>query len=459
MIFIISVLFLCLFGFVSVLAIDSQNKYSFFEKTILSFSLGAAVITQIMLLGALLRVDFNILVINSIFGILLFSMLAYSRVKKRKLNIKELKHGRKSLVSRLIFLIIIFQIFFVTSEAILRPVYGFDALDNWAIKAKSFFYEKSVNLDKTDQYFMGGPASKANYPLHISFLAAWFYFNQGEIKENLINLIPAIYYISLLGLIYINLKKYISRRKALIFTLFLSTAPLLIYHGFNYYADLPIAFCLTAAIIYLYNYLRREHPGDLLLGAMMCGAMVFIKNNGLFYAFIILAIFLFELWRLKKIKSLHKKNLAISIAGFLVFSLPWIIYVYINKLGYTTISENRLTPGNFHPEIIKLFFMNLWFTYDFFIWFAVLLIFIFIFIKTTPKILKSKKLFIIITFFALLAFHFSFLLFTDLYVYLLDGTLDGRLSLIIFPLSVFMAGIFYEKPSLPQQTRHTIIKL
>ncbi|MEI6597075.1 MAG: glycosyltransferase family 39 protein [bacterium] len=444
-IFILSSLFLCLFGFLLILIIDKENKYSFFEKITLSFPLGAAVITQLMLFNALLGINFNIGVINFVFGILFCLMLIYAYRKKRKLNFKGLNPAKQSLVSRLIFLIIIFQVFFVAGEAVLRPVYGFDALDNWAIKAKSFFYEKSVNLDKTDPYFMGGTNSKANYPLHISFLASWFYFNQGEINESLINLIPAAYYIALLALIYINLIKYISRRKALIFTLFLATAPLLIYHGFNYYADLPLAFYLTAAIIYLYNYLRSGRSSDLLLGALMCGAIIFIKNNGLFYAFIILAIFLFELWRLKKIKSPDKKSLVLPTAGFMFFSLPWIIYVYANNLGYTTISGERLTTDNFHPEIIKLFFMNLWFTYDFFIWFAILAIFIFLFIKTAGKTLLSKNMFLILTFFALLFFHFSFLLLTDLYVYILDGTLDGRLSLIIFPISVFMAGLFYEK--------------
>ena len=447
MIFIISLLFLCLFGFLLVLTIDGQNKYSFFEKIILSFPLGSAALTQIMLLAALLGVNFNIRIINSIFGILIFFMLIYSCKRKRKLNVKIKNCASKSIISWLIFSIIIFQIFFVASEAAIRPVYSFDAMDNWAIKAKSFFNEKSVNLDKTNQYFMGGPSSKANYPLHIPFLAAWFYLNQGEAKDNLVNLIPAFYYISLLGLIYINLKKYISQRKALIFTFFLSTAPLLAYHGFNFYADLPLSFYLTAAIIYLYNYLRRDYASDLLLGMLACGLMIFIKNNGIFYALIILAIFIFELWRLKKI--IDKKSFALSILGFFTCALPWIIYVLVNRLGFTTINDTTLKPGNFHPEIIKLFFMNLWFTYDFLIWFALLIFFIFLFIKTTRKVLKSKKLFIITTFFALLLFHLSFLLFTDLYVYILDGSLDGRLTLIVFPLSIFVAGIFYEKSTRP----------
>ena len=201
-IFILSSLFLCLFGFLLILIIDKENKYSFFEKITLSFPLGAAVITQLMLFNALLGINFNIGVINFVFGILFCLMLIYAYRKKRKLNFKGLNPAKQSLVSRLIFLIIIFQVFFVAGEAVLRPVYGFDALDNWAIKAKSFFYEKSVNLDKTDPYFMGGTYSKANYPLHISFLASWFYFNQGEINESLINLIPAAYYIALLALIY-----------------------------------------------------------------------------------------------------------------------------------------------------------------------------------------------------------------------------------------------------------------
>jgi len=443
MIFIFSLFWLCFFGFVLILMIDSQNEYSFFEKIILGFPLGSAVITQIMLLTSLLEVNFNIAIINTIFTALLFPPLVYSYKKKRKLNIQPPHCSKTNFISRLIIIIIIFQVFFVASEAILRPVYIFDALDNWAIKAKSFFYEKSVNLDKTDPYYMGGPGSKANYPLHLPFLGAWLYLNQGGVKESPINLIPAIYYLSLLGLVYINLKKYISRQKTLIFTLFLSTAPLLAYHSFNFYADLPLAFYLTAAVIYLYNYLRRKYKSDILLGMLTCGLMVFVKNNGLFYAFIILTIFLFELWRLKKI--IDKKNFAISILGFLVCSLPWIAYVFINRLGFTTINAARLLPSNFHPEIINLFFMNLWFTYDFLIWFAILPIFIFLFIKTTQNIFQSKKLFIIITFFALLFFHFSILLFTDLYIYILDGTLDGRLALIIFPLSIFMVGIFYEK--------------
>ena len=69
----------------------------------------------------------------------------------------------------------------------------------------------------------------------------------------------------------------------MIFTFFLSTAPLLAYHGFNFYADLPLSFYLTAAVIYLYNYSRRDYINDLLLGALACGLMVFIKNNGIFY--------------------------------------------------------------------------------------------------------------------------------------------------------------------------------
>lgn len=442
-VFILSLLFLSLFGFVSAAALDSQNKYFFGEKIALSFPLGAAAITQIMLLSALLRINFNIAVINSIFGLLLFFLLSYAYKAKRKFNIKPLNGAPKSLISRLLILIIIFQIIFIAAEAAMRPVYSFDALDNWAMKTKSFFYENKVSLDKTSSYFMGG--SHANYPLQTPFLAAWLYFNQGQIRDDFINFIPALYYIALLALVYINLKKYLIRKKALIFTFFLATAPLFIYHGFNFYADLPLSFYLTAAVIYLYNYLRQSYSGDFLLGVFMCGLMVFIKSNGLFYAIIILAVFSFEFWRLKKIKILDKTGLLIAVVGLLIFSLPWLIYVYVNKLGYITTNENKIMLNSFHPEIIKLFFMNLWFAYDFFIWFAILPIFIFLFVKTAEKSRLAENAFIIAVFLALLFFHFSIFLFTELYIFILDGSLDGKLSLIIFPISIFTAGIFYEK--------------
>ncbi len=436
------------------------NKTKFI---IFSFAIGTGLGTFIFFWASLIGLDFFSLaiafvIIDAVFLILFFksvprpvqpNQVSPNQDKFDKATPSRMKPGKKvkqKIWQTLLILIIIFQIGFVFSSALLRPVINFDALDNWAFKAKVFFYQPAEAFSSKSDLFLGGGAHQ-NYPLHTPLLMAWFYSWLGEVDDVSVGLIFAFYFLALIIFIYDSLRKNKSKINSLIFTAVLASLPLLAYHGSVAYADLTLSFYFTLAAISLFNYLKYNKKIDLIGLSFFSGLCVWIKNTGIVLAGLVGLVFLiYYLWKAGffKIKravlmGFLKKYYLKFIFGVGFFAVPWLIFKSYFNLGFSNVSPDQpVSLIGFHPEVAQALFEQIFIFNSFHIWPGIFLAILIIYWK---KVFTSPNIFLFLIFCLTLFFFFALYFFTDSYEFALQGTLVSRHLLALAPLSIFLAGL------------------
>ena len=461
-ILILSLLILAIFGAGILFLICPKkelalNKIKFF---IFSFALGTGLGTFILFWAGLISLDFFSLtiafvLIDAIFLILFFRFVRkYNQnpFKKNKLdNVLSVqtidkKQIKKRACQTILILIIIFQIGFVFSSAFLRPVINFDALDNWAFKAKVFFHQPTQAFSSKSELFLGGGAHQ-NYPLHVPLLMAWFYSWLGEVNDVSVGLIFAFYFLALIIFIYDSLRKNKSKINSLVFTAVLVSLPLLAYHGSVAYADLILSFYFTLATVSLFNYLKHNKKIDLIGLSLFSGICVWVKNTGIVLAGIIglvLLIYFLQKAGFPKTKKailidFFKKCYLKFIFGVGFFAIPWLIFKNYFDFGFSNTSPDQpVSLIGFHPEVAKALFEQIFIFNSFHIWPGLFLAILIIYWK---KLFKFPNIFLFLSFCFTLFFFFAIYFFTDSYTFALQGTIVSRHLLALAPLSVFLAGL------------------
>ena len=381
----------------------------------------------------------------------------------------------------ILIIIIVFEIVFVFFSAGLRPTINFDALDNWALKGKLFYYQPELTFNSQSNLFLGG-GSHRNYPLHVPLLMTWSYFWLGQVNDTLINLIFAFYYLALIAFVYFCLRDFVLRKTALFFTMLLATLPLLSYHGFVAYADLILCFYFTLAAICLFKHICQTKPPyrfNLFLAGLFTGLSTWVKNEGLMLAGVLLIVFLIYLWRsgLQRGRTSVKKDLLNFIFGFLLFFLPWIIFKIYFGFGFSGLTlKGPIGFGEFHPEVLLPLLRQVFVLNSFHVWPVIfILILLFSWRQLFPRLSYShgrpaqipsglcginirralpaphrtcsgagvRLLFL--TIIGVLAAYFILYFFTPYFQFVLDGTIVGRNLLTILPISVFLGGLIIDE--------------
>jgi hypothetical protein len=432
----------------------ANHSVSWAIKVILSFALGAGTITFLMFWWGLTNLSIWFFIvfittatiiilfiivfkkINKVYGIKLFSHNHQPKTDKLKIHLSKL-----SFFEIILVFVIIFEIFFVFAAAILRPEINFDSMACWAFKAKVFFYQPQSEI------FIN-KISHANYPLHTPLLMAWSYFWLGEVDDAVVKLIFAVYFLALIGFVYLKLRELISRKISLIFTVFLSTMPLVNFHGFVAYADLPLSFYFTLATIYLFGYFNKKEKRDLILAGLFSGLAVWTKNEGLMLAEVLMIIFVvFLALNNQSIKQKFKSFLP-YLFYFLLFSLPWLLFKFYFGLGFSNIlSGGGVKINQFHPEIFKPFLEQIFLYSSFHLWPGIFILLIIIYWK---KIFQNNNLYLLLIILGAVAAYLCLYLFTANYQYVLDETIVDRNFLAIIPISVFLAGLLFKEEDLQE---------
>lgn len=340
----------------------------------------------------------------------------------------------------IIFLIIliIFKIFFISSESLLRPILQYDAVATWSLKAKIFFLQNKVNLNPNQLNFVGLPyidylpgSAYVNYPLHLPLLQSWIALLIGDWSDLAIKIIFLLHYFGLLIIFYSNLHRYLSLIKTLIFTFFLTSLPFLVYHAIHDYLDLPLAFYLLGAMIYCWRGLKENNFSFLILGTLFAAGATWIKNEGFFLGLIILiSVLICQLIN----KQFKLKFLFLALL-FFIFQLPWLIFKFVYRLGFENI------PGiSFKPGILKIFFSKFITTINWNIWW---LIFVLVLILNWRKIFNPDFRFMSLTVFPSIIFYLAIYVFTANAQFIVSSVIDQRNLLTITPLTVFYIAIFF----------------
>ncbi|MGB9609200.1 MAG: hypothetical protein ACPL3E_02375 [Minisyncoccia bacterium] len=435
-----------------------QNKVKFFflEKLALGFGLGTLVITFIIFILSFFGFRFsqsNILILSA--GLLIVSLVIsyFFQPFRISLQIRNLPirifQNKSKIISHIflliLILIIIFKIGYVFAEAYLRPIIQFDAVANWSLRARVFFFQERIPIHPQEPYWLGAGGHE-NYPLHLPLLELWASKILGQWHEPTLEMISPFYYLSLLIIFYFTLSHLIGKKLAIIFTFFLATLPFLNYHAFAAYADLPLSFYLTAAVILCFLGLKKNNGAYFSLAILFCFGAAWIKNEGLFLSLIILFCLTIYLLIKKQLKS-YLRLISLWLIFFILL-LPWLIFMAYHHLGFSNIGA-RPSPASgpmvfgFYPRALSFIWASLLLESG---WHILWLVLILTLISWPKSFFNKFNLFLGLNVFGSLFFYFALYLFTSAnFEYLKMGMILNRNLLTVVPLVLFYLGLIFSE--------------
>ena len=229
--------------------------------------------------------------------------------------------------------IITWEIAFVFLKASSLPfdAASWDAWASWGFKAKLFFVERAFPV----QYSAVFPGfAHPDYPVLMPFAETYIYFFLGRIHEPLVKLFCSFFYAATIVLFYYQLKRRFRVEFALGGCLVLATIPSLLNMAPAAYMDVPLAFYISAAVLYSWRYLKEKDELFLWLGVIFMGLGMWVKNEGFgFWAALVISSLL-ACWLFKPDINRKKFLSAIIFVPALIY-LPWLLFKYYFKLGVT----------------------------------------------------------------------------------------------------------------------------
>jgi len=425
------------FGLVLINLCFPHTRFGRLEILVLGYALGTGLISGAMfllsLLGLNLSIIFDILLIGSAIAatILIWRRKSFGP-QLVKIKTKWPVDKKKIILIIILLLWMAIQIIFIATESWLKPIVQYDAVATWSLKAKIFFTHHQLILNSHSPYFLG--THLPQYPLHLPLLETWQALSLGRFQDSAIKIVWPLYYLGLIIIFGFNLLRHSSLLKTIIFTFFLGTLPLLVYHAGYDYADLILAFYLLATLIYFWRGAIEDNHQYYYLAGVFAALSVWTKNEGLFLALIIILSWLIYLWTRRRFKL----KLLIPILLFIVLLLPWLIFKAICRLGLGNIDS--VWQLGWHPQVLPIIFAHLVGTIDWNIWW---LIFVVSLITFWRKLWTRENLLLFLSVVGTLGFYLVLYLFTPNANYVASGMIDQRNLLTIAPLGIFYVGLLF----------------
>lgn len=439
-----------------------KKEMPFLLRLALGYGLGNFIIAvQLFLFYFILQIHASALSLYPVFlaeDILLF-YFAYKNgcfICNFKLP-KNLNAGEIVLI-----LLLVIQLALLFFNAISRPTITFDSLAMWSFKAKTLYYEKGINFNPDSAVYLGG-GGHINYPWLVPLSQLWMHETLGEYNDLLTNFIFFFYFVFIIILLYYFIRKYASRFIGLLFAFMFSTLPLIFYHAYNGYADLPLSYYSLIAFILLFFGInphtltaghsqqaptpkslvwgqgvgvKDKEKKDLILSAIFFGIALWVKAEGLFFIFSALLIFGYYLFISKFIESRLKLFLNFLLS-FLIFILPLLYFNFRYNLGLSNIDSG----AGFHLEVFKSLFESLFMSSNWNIWWMVVVV---IFALNIKVIIKNRELlFGWLFLFIVLGEFLAVYLFTNDYQYAVNHTAISRNIITLLPISIFLLVVTY----------------
>lgn len=402
-------------------------KIEILPKSALGFGLGAGTISATMFLYSLLAIPISILTVFVPWYILFIYLLGKGKVVySSRLNSRNLV---------IVDYIFIFLIFACISISILYNsffhVASWDAIANWSMLAKSFFYSGQLSGEVYRFFNFDNPPLVS---LNLSLLSILLgYYNDREVM-----LLFSAYYISLTILFYYLVKKLSTTTNSLIFTFLFASTPLILGQAGRYsvgYADLPLAYFIFSSVVIIYLILRDLTRTKIFLLGTVLTFCALTKSEGVGIVFIESIIIFIIVWRSAKLRYL-----IYMLIGLVPFVL-WKVYSDISDFpvhylysGKIMISRTTRILQGFTYEFLRAKNWN-------FLWITTALSFF--------LISRGKFINIVITIFAFqVLVYFSIYLITPIdFVGHMDASID-RFLLHVSPLALLIISYAFSKPSI-----------
>ncbi len=233
-----------------------------------------------------------------------------------------------SKLEKLLLLLLLAAFGFGFLRAVSYPIWAWDALSTWGLKAKAFYLAQGLDMSRFEAHNY--------YPSLVPLLMAYLYFWLGSVADHLVKAVFPLWGGAIVVLFFSFLRRLgVNRAGALGAAAFLVlNGATFMTHLFIAYADLALTYYQLAAAGLLYLWLWEEAPaGSGPLIACMCGGMAWSKYEGWPLVMItFLAAGLTLLWL--RPPRVWKRILSLVLMGLggWFFSLPWRLFVSLQGL-------------------------------------------------------------------------------------------------------------------------------
>lgn len=422
--------------------LDRKKILSPLENLSISFLLGEGAITLLLFWSFFINLPYRVYIIGSAIVVLfILKMLFLDRGNiSNKFNLKfgdliqRLKKinflSLKNILIILILALIFIKVFYAFVETCSKPEYSWDASMNWTRIGKHFFY---LNQELPEQ--MLNMLKGQDYPKQISFMHFWLFSWMGQANDQWSKIIFPIGLICFMFLFYTSIKKIRGDFGAIVFTYFLISTPLFLYHSTIGYGDFTDSIFFSLGIFFFYRWIREKQDVYFWLFSIFISLTTWIKFEGkafLAMGFILLLLYLWRTYK-KQIKPILIKASQYLLV-FMIVGFPWQFFVFINgamssreKLAFHLKYFFKL-----HSEIYKMLFVQgSWGI----VWIGIIAAIIFFF----KRLFTGENIYLSLT----ILLFYGIILFTYLFTseaYKYTDSSFNRIWLSIYPIAIFTAA-------------------
>lgn len=438
-------------GYCLVYLIDRSKNFSFGFKFFVGWLLGLAAFT-LDVFAANVFGGFKLqpwlflaIAIGQIFGLELVIFFLERKIiwpNPKKLKVFWQKHWQNlnwwSKGEKIVLVILILTLLIRVSASVWQvvniPTYDFDAWNNWNLRAKVIFTEKTIPLDKDQPFYLGGGIK--SYPLFDGLFKVWLATAAGQWQDRYINLASVFYYLMLLAIFYFSLPSKLNRLLKLLVTYLLSSLPLFYFHSHVPYADLFFAIFLFLTVGCFYYWLAGRGNSFFYLSGIALAFGIWTKNEGLslILPLLFLTTIIFFLLRRCRFRQLFFywfwAGLTIS---------PWLFFRFSNHLDILSGDSSTFKlvfNSQFLAEVFSSIFLQSHFN---FLW---LLVFAIIILKIKLIWQSFSLRYLILTLLLLFLLYNGIILFTDKAY---DLSALARINMQLAPLGVLFLTFFLER--------------
>lgn len=401
-------------------------KIEFPAKLALGFGTGAGIVSLVLFIYSMVGVPLSFLTVLLPWFVLFLYLLKNKKVLQTVKKDKEDFVPIDYLFLTLIAISVLIAIFYALSSS----VSAFDAVANWSMLAKVFYFERSLGGDLYRFLNIDNP------PL-VSLQQSFLSILMGKYNDRQALLIFPAYFISLLVLFYNLAKKLSTKTNALIFTFFLASTPMVLGQAGRMsvgYMDIVLSYFIFASIFVLHHLLRGSRPKHIFLLGLLLSFAALVKNEGLGIVLISSIIIFVILKKDSKLKYLF--YLMIGLIPIFVFRLYSEAENFPSHYLYSGYLILTRVPEIIRRFVFEVFALSRWN----FLWIA--------FIISLFFIRKDKFMLIVLSVLIFQIFvYFSIYLVTPInFSTHIEASLD-RFLMQVTPLALLVTSYAFSRPS------------
>ena len=221
---------------------------------------------------------------------------------------------------------------------------GWDARYFWNLKAKFFFRAPS---EWKGMFHSALCWSHPDYPLLVPGAVAWGWESLKAEAPAWPTLVGYVFSLSLVLLVIWYLSAFVSAASAVLSGAFLLCVPAFRLWSATQYADVPLAFFMTASSLSLVLAFRNQDRNLFLLSGLLAGLGAWTKNEGLSFLLLLGLCLVFLLWREKGKDARTKTAWAFRffLGGAVFAAAVLYIKIFLDPCGNEFVSSRRSLPA------------------------------------------------------------------------------------------------------------------